>query len=91
MYLDLECKAQESDSPGTKYNGEIIILVTSIVCCITIGVLLGVVGLYLIRRVKSRLPAPTAPSSPPPVTYEEVDMVKQVNKSQDIQLTSNEA
>ena len=58
---------------------------------LTIGVLLGVVGLYLVQRVRGRLSGPTSsppPPLPPPVTYEEVGVVK---SSQDIQLTSNEA
>ena len=61
---------------------------------LTIGVLLGVVGLYLVQRVRGRMAHPTAsspPPLPPPVTYEEVDVAREVKSSQDIQLTSNEA
>ena len=55
---------------------------------------MGVVGLYLIQRVRVRLSGPTSsspPPLPPPVTYEEVDVTREVKRSQDIQLTSNEA
>ena len=62
-----------------------------------IGGVLGVVGLYLIQRVRGRSSGPTS-SSPPPlpppvsaVTYEEVDVAREAKNSQDIQLISNEA
>ena len=58
---------------------------------LTIGVLLGVVGVYLIQRVRGRLSGPTSSSPPPPVTYEEVGVAREAKSSQDIQLTSNEA
>ena len=52
---------------------------SSVVCSVIfvgIGVVLGVVGLYLIQRVRGRSSDPTSsspPPLPPPVTYEEVD------------------
>ena len=61
---------------------------------LTIGVLLGVVGVYLIQRMRGRLSGPTSsppPPLPPPVTYEVVGVAREVKSSQDIQLTSNEA
>ena len=62
---------------------------------LSFGVVLGVVGLYLIQRVRGRLSGPTSssspPSLPPPVTYEEVGVTTEVKRSQDIQLTPNEA
>ena len=61
---------------------------------LTIGVVLGVVGVYLIQRVRGRLSGPTSSSPPPlplPVTYEDVGVAKEVKSPQDIQLTSNEA
>ena len=79
-----------------KENNEAIVI-ASVVCSVvflTIGVLLGVVGLYLIQRVRGRLSGPSSPSPPPlppPVTYEEVCVAREVKSSQDIQLTSNEA
>ena len=72
-------------------------IVVGVVCNViflTIGVLLGVVGLYLIQRVRGRLSGPSSPSPPPlppPVTYEDVGVATEVKSSQDIQLTSNEA
>ena len=61
---------------------------------LTIGVLVGVVGLYLIQRVRGRSSGPTSsspPPLPPPVTYEEVGAAREVKSSEDIQLTPNEA
>ena len=71
--------------------------VVGVVCSIVflaVGVVLGVVGLYLIQRVSGRLSGPTSsspPPLPPPVTYEEVGVAREVKRSQDIQLTPNEA
>ena len=91
LYFLIECKPspEKDDSQTTA-------VVASIVCSLvflTIGVLLGVVGLYLIQRVRGRLSGPTSspPPLPPPVTYEEVGVAREVKGSQDIQLTSNEA
>ena len=72
-------------------------IVVGVVCSVVflaVGVLLGVVGLYLIQRVRGRLSGPSSPSPPSlpsPVTYEEVGVAREVKSSQDIQLTSNEA
>ncbi|CAI8024316.1 hypothetical protein GBAR_LOCUS14134, partial [Geodia barretti] len=41
-------------------------VVGSIVCSLAIGVLLGVVGLYLIQRVRARMSGPTSSLSPSP-------------------------
>ena len=41
-----------------------------------------------IQRVRGRL---SPPPLPPPVPYEEVGVAREVKRSQDIQLTSNEA
>ncbi|CAI8056510.1 hypothetical protein GBAR_LOCUS30798 [Geodia barretti] len=89
-----ECKPEESPE---KDDSQTTTVVASIVCSLvflTIGVLLGVVGLYLIQRVRGRSSGPTSsspPPLPPPVTYEEVGVAREVKSSQDIQLTSNEA
>ena len=91
LYFLIECKPspEKDDSQTTA-------VVASIVCSLvflTIGVLLGVVGVYLIQRVRGRSSGPTSspPPLPPPVTYEEVGVAREVKGSQDIQLTSNEA
>ena len=87
----LECTC---DDIGTSSGVNAPAVVGGIVCSIAIGVLLGVVGLYLIQRVRGRLSGPTSSSPPPlpqPVTYEEVGVAREVKSSQDIQLTSNEA
>ena len=55
---------------------------------------MGVVGLYLIQRVRGRSSGPTSsspPPLPPPVTYEEVGAAREVKSSEYIQLTPNEA
>ena len=77
-----------------KNEATIVVGVVCSVVFLTIGVLLGVVGLYLIQRVRGRLSGPSSPSPsplPPPATYEEVGVAREVKSSQDIQLTSYEA
>ena len=75
----------------------ITVVILSVICgflFLLIGVVLGVVGLCLIQRVRGRLfgpPSSSPPPLPPPVTYEEVGVAREVKRSQDIQLTSNEA
>ena len=89
LTLELIC-----DSFGTSSGVNKAVFVCSVVFSTVIGVLLGVVGLYLIQRVRGRLSGPSFPSPPPlhpPVTYEEVGVAREVKSSQDIQLTSNEA
>ena len=67
-------------------------MIVGVVCSqvfLIVGVLLGVVSVYLILRVRGRLSGPTSPSPPPltpPATYEEVGVASE--KSHDIQLTS---
>ena len=59
---------------------------------LSIGALLGVIGLYLIRELEEVLvPPPLLLSLPPPLNYEEVGVVREVRSSKDIQLMSNEA
>ena len=70
-------------------------MIVGVVCSLVfliVGVLLGVVSVYLIQRVRGRLSGPTSPSPPPlppPATYEEVSVTGE--RSHDIQLTSNES
>ena len=90
IYFDLECKAQD----GGDSHGDKTIFVISVLSSVIVGVVLGVVGLYLIQRVRGSSSRPTSSSSPPlspPVTYEEVDVAREVKSSRDIQLTTNEA
>ena len=59
LYFLIECKPspEKDDSQTTA-------VVASIVCSLvflTIGVLLGVVGLYLVQRVRGRSSGPTSP------------------------------
>ena len=96
FYIDPEID-RETESFRVKEDSQTTTIVVGVVCSViflTIGVLLGVVGLYLILRVRGRLTGPSSPSPPPlppPVTYEEVGVAREVKSSQDIQLTSNEA
>ena len=97
LYFLIECKPEECIVSPEKDGSQTTAVVASIVCSLvflTIGVLLGVVGVYLIQRVRGRSSGPTSFSPPPlplPVTYEEVGVAREVKSSQDIQLTSNEA
>ena len=84
---DFECQAISSGTTA---------VIVGIVCSLMflmVGVLLGVVSVYLIQRVRGRLSEPTSPSPPPlsplppPATYEKVGVAGE--KSHDIQLTSN--
>ena len=73
-------------------TGQNAAVIVGVVCSLIVGVLLGVVSVYLIQRVRGRLSGPTSPSPPPlspPATYEEVGVAGE--KSHDIQLTSNES
>ena len=86
-----------ADSHGTKAVASAvfpIIVCSVLILGLVIGVVLGVLGLYLIQRVRGRLSSPTSLSSPPlppPDTFEEVDVAREVKSSQDIQLMSNAA
>ena len=64
--------------------------VSSVVCSVTflsIGIILGAVGVYLTLRVRGRSSSHTSTA----VMYEEVGVATGVKRSQDIQLTANEA
>ena len=76
-----------SVSTGTWLTAAVIVAVVCSLVFLIVGVLLGVVSVYLILRVRGRLSGPTSPSPPPPTTYEEVGVAGE--KSHDIQLTSN--
>ena len=73
----------------------VIVGITCSLVFLSIGVLLGIVSLYLIQRARGRLSGPTTGPSPlplpPAATYEEVGVAGEVKRSHDIQLTSNEA
>ena len=73
-------------------NAAVIVGVVCSLVFLIVGILLGVVSVYLIQRVRGMLSGPTSPSPPPlppPATYEEVGVAGE--KSHDIQLTSNES
>ena len=81
-----------SVSAATGPNAAVIVGVVCSLVFLIVGVLLGVVSVYLLQRVRGRLSGPTSPSSPPlppPATYEEVGVTGE--RSHDIQLTSNES
>ena len=64
--------------------------VSSVVCTVTfltIGVLLGAVGVYLTLRMRGRSFSHTSTA----VMYEEVGVTTGVKRSQDIELTTNKA
>ena len=66
------------------------VAVSSVVCSVTfltIGILLGAVGVYLTLRMRGRSSSHTSTA----VMYEEVGVATGVKRSQDIQLTANEA
>ena len=88
LECDVECDKLEDNSGLTS-------VVVGVVCSLlflAIGVLLGAVGLYLILRGRGKLSGSTPSSSASQaVTYEEVGVAREVKRSQDIQLTSNEA
>ena len=76
------------------FSGFTTVIVVGVVCSLTfltIGVLLGAVGVYLTLRVRGRLSATshTSPSpTPSTIVYEQVP---EVMSSQSIQLKSNDA
>ena len=85
---DVECNKDEENCGLTS----VIVGVVCSLLFITVGVLMGAVGVYLILRGRDKMSGSTPSSSTPPaVTYEEVGVAREVKRSQDIQLTSNEA
>ena len=76
-------------STGTGPNAAVIVGVVCSLVFLIVGVLLGVVSVYLIQRVRGRLSGPASPSPPQQDTYEEVGVAGE--KSHDIQLTFNES
>ena len=78
------CVADSSETSCGTTATVIVGAVCSLVF-LSVGVLLGVVSVYLILRVRGRL------SGPPAATYDEVGVAGGVSRSHDIQLTSNEA
>ena len=92
VFPSIEC---DVECDKLKDNSGLTSVIVGVVCCVvflTVGVLLGAVGLYLILKGRGKLSG-SAPSSSTPqaVTYEEVGVAREVKRSQDIQLTSNEA
>ena len=92
-YIFLDCEIGDNFTRQIENSSGPTTVIVGAVCSLLfliVGVLLGVVSLYLIQRMRGRLPGPTTPSPlPPPVTYEEVDVTRK--RSHDNQLTSNES
>ena len=77
-------------------SGSTTVIVVGVVCSLTfltIGVLLGAVGVYLTLRVRDRLSdSHTSPSpTPSTIVYEQVSVALEVISSQSIQLKLNDA
>ena len=88
LECDVECDKLEDNSGLTS----VIVGVVCSLLFLTVGVLLGAVGVYLILRGRGKLSGSASSSSTPQaVTYEEVGVAREVKRSQDIQLTSNKA
>ena len=87
LECDVECDKLEDNSGLTS----VIVGVVCSLLFLTVGALLGAVGIYLILKGRGKLSGSTPSSTPPAVTYEEVGVAREVKRSQDIQLTSNEA
>ena len=87
LECDVECDKVEDNSGPTS----VIVGVVCSLLFLTIGALLGAVGLYLILRGRGKLSGPAPSSTPQAVTYEEVGVAREAKRSQAIQLTSNEA
>ena len=88
LECDVECDKLEDNSGLTS----VIVGVVCSLLLLTVGVLLGAVGVYLILRGRGKLSGSDPSSSAPQaVTYEEVGAAREVKRSQDIQLISNEA
>ena len=92
----LVCEFESESGVSESSSGSTTVIVVGVVCSLTfltIGVLLGAVGVYLTLRVRDRLSDSHTSLSPPPptVTYEEVGVAPEVRSSQGIQLKSNEA
>ena len=89
----LVCENDSETDVSDNSSGSTTLIVVGVVFSLTIGVLLGAVGVYLTLRVRGRLSdSHTSPSpTPPTVTYEEMGVSPEVKRSQGIQLKSNEA
>ena len=88
----LYATGRESENESD-FSGFTTVIVVGVVCSLTfltIGVLLGAVGVYLTLRVRGRLfDSHTSPSpTPPTIVYEQVP---EVMSSQSIQLKTNDA
>ena len=84
----------ENESDVSGFTTVIVVGVACSLTFLTIGVLLGGVGVYLTLRVRGRLSATshTSPSpTPSTIVYEQVRVVPEVMGSQSIQLKSNDA
>ena len=93
VLLFLECKI-EYYLPSSATI--IVIGVSSVLIILSIGVLLGVVGVCFTQRLRGRWSSPTSSSPPPPppslpppcATYDDVFAAEETNSSQDVEMNT---
>ena len=83
-----DCPGYSSSESGSESGSESTTVITGVVCSLvflSVGVLLGAVGVHLIQRGRGKLPKSPSTSPPPvpqEVTYEVVDVPSSTQKTQ---------
>ena len=83
-----DCPGYSSSESGSDTCSSSATVITGVVCSLaflSVGVLLGVVGLHLVQRARgmlSKSPPPSLPPVPQEVTYEMVDVLSSTQKTQ---------